>query len=184
MNEDNVSDQTGMEWFALAVKFGLERAVAGALQNKSFEAFAPRCLRRQRDHHILETETPLFPGYAFAKFDARFRLPILMTPGVRCVVGYGRIPVPLDPNEIETIRSVVRYRAVVEQCPYLPLGSKVRIVRGPLAGLEGVLVNTRSSLRVILSVSLIRQSVRVEVDRDMLAIDSRFAPTRSYEIAS
>jgi transcription antitermination factor NusG len=183
MNKDNAGDQTGMKWFALAVRFGLERVVAEALQSKSFEAFAPLCLRRQSDRRIQETETPLFPGYAFAKFEARFRLPILMTPGVRCVVGYGRTPVPLDSNEIETIRNVVRYRAIVEQCPYLPLGSKVRVVRGPLAGVEGVLIETRSSLRVVLSVSLIRQSVRVEVYRDMLAFDSGFEPTRSCEIA-
>jgi len=151
---------------------------------KGCEAFAPRCLRRKSNEHIQETEIPLFPGYTFARFDPRFRLPILMTPGVRCVVGYGRTPVPLDANEIEAVRNVVRNRAIVEPCPYVGVGSKVRIIKGPLKGLEGVLTETRSSLRVVMSVSLIRQSVRVEVDREMLALDSASSAGRRYELAS
>jgi len=41
-------------------------------------------------------------------------------------------------------------------------------VHGPLAGGEGVLEQVRSSYRVILSVSLIQRSMRIEVDQEMV----------------
>jgi transcription antitermination factor NusG len=166
-NKDERTSDTE-EWYALAVKFGYERVVADVLQVKKYEAFAPRFVRRKAGKQFQEAETPLFPGYTFARFDARFRLPILLTPGVRCVVGFGRIPAPIDAAEIEAIRNLVQTPALVEQCEYAPVGTRVRIIRGPLAGLEGILTETRSSLRVVLSVTVIQRSVRVEVEPDMV----------------
>ncbi len=162
-----------------------ERAIAEVLHSKQYEAFAPRVFKREQLHHsVQETDTPLFPGYVFAKFDSRFRLPLLMTPGVRGVVSYGRIPAPLSTTEIDAIKSVLECRLPLEPCPYLTEGDRVRIVHGPLKGLEGVLIQMRSSYRVVLSVSLIRQSVRVEVDRDTLRLDPEGSRGPLYSFAS
>jgi transcription antitermination factor NusG len=166
-------EQAEQPWFALQVRCRHEKAVAEILRSKEYEAFAPRVLKREQVcHTVQETDAPLFPGYVFAKFNPRFRLPLLMTPGVRGVVSYGRIPAPLSKAEISAIKTVVECRLPLEPCPYLMEGDRVRIVSGPLTGLVGVLIQMRSSYRVVLSVSLIRQSVRVEVDRDMLRLDS------------
>jgi transcription antitermination factor NusG len=173
------------QWFALQVKCRHERAIAEVLHSKQYEAFAPRVLRREQLHDsVQETDTPLFPGYVFAKFDSHFRLPLLMTPGVRGVVSCGRIPAPLSTAEIDAIKSVLECRVPLEPCPYLTEGDRVRIISGPLKGLEGVLIQLRSSYRVVLSVSLIRQSVRVEVDRNTLRLDSEESRGRWYGFAS
>jgi transcription antitermination factor NusG len=170
-------------WFALQVKCQHERMIAEVLQNKRYEAFAPRSLRRDHNGNgVQETDAVLFPGYVFAKFDPRFRLPLLMTPGVRAVVSYGRTPAPLSAREIDDIKHVLECRVPLEPCPYLAEGDHVRIVKGPLKGLEGVLLQFRSSCRVVLSVSLIRRSVRVDVQRDILALGADPEPGRRYGI--
>lgn len=169
MNSLNTSDNTDEQWFALEVKCRQEKAIAENLRSKGYEAFAPSSHTRRKWHNrVQEVETPLFPGYVFGKFDARFRLPILMTPGVRSVVGYGRVPSPLDPAEIDAVRNVLLAQLSVERCPYFAEGDRVRIVGGPLAGVTGILLKHRSSYRVVLSVSLIQQSIRVEVDSEIL----------------
>ncbi|HEX7361422.1 MAG TPA: transcription termination/antitermination NusG family protein [Bryobacteraceae bacterium] len=159
------------QWFALQVPTRHERRIADALQNKGYEAFAPSTVPEKRwPLKSREAEIALFPGYLFSKFDSRFRLPILMTPRVRHIVGCGRMPIAIDEREIVAIRNVVQSRLPVEPCPYLDQGARVRIVRGPLTGVEGVLLKASSSYRVVISVSLIQQSIRVEVDGDMLAL--------------
>ncbi len=167
--EVSLSEKSPTQWFALYVKLRYEKLVSELLLKKGFESFSPtypeRKLRRDKIHEI---DMSLFPGYVFAKFDPRFRMPILTTPGVREVVGYGRVPVPIPDWEIHTVREAVDSKLRVEPCRYLETGSRVRIVCGPLAGLEGILEETRSSCRVIVSVSLIQRSIRVEVDRDAL----------------
>jgi hypothetical protein len=46
------------------------------------------------------------------------------------------------------------------------VGQRVRLAEGPLAGLEGFLVEVRKQHRIIVSVSLLKRSVAVEIDRD------------------
>lgn len=161
------------QWFALQVKCRHEKVISQNLRDKGYEAIAPRTIRRVNSTRgVEELDTGLFPGYIFGKFDPRFRLPILMTPGIRCVVGYGRTPAPLQAVEINAIRNVVNYCLPAEPCAYLVEGDWVRVVEGPLAGVSGVLLQSRSSCRVVISVSLIQQSIRVEVDRRTLITEA------------
>ena len=61
------------------------------------------------------SELPLFPGYLFCRFDVRDRLlPILTTPGVIGIVGAGKTPVPVDDEEIEAIRAILRSGLAVQ----------------------------------------------------------------------
>jgi transcription antitermination factor NusG len=172
MNNSDEITKTGESWFALVVKGRHEKIIVQNLQDKGFEAFAPSsCRRKQGRNKVEDVNGPLFPGYVFSMFDPRFRLPILMTPGVRCVVGYGRVPVPIDLEEMNAIRKIANSQVPAEPCPYLTQGTPVRVATGPLANLRGVILGTRSSCRIVVSVSLIQQSIRIEVDRDMLLLD-------------
>jgi transcription antitermination factor NusG len=48
--------------------------------------------------------------------------------------------------------------------PYLTVGRRVRIQRGILAGVEGILIRRKNALRVVMSIDPIMRSVSVEVD--------------------
>jgi len=108
---------------------------------------------------------PLFPGYVFCQFDALKRLPVLVTPGVLTVVGSGRIPIPVEDSEIDTIQRVVSSGLRAEPWPYLEVGQQVRIQDGALRGLEGILISFRGSRRIVVSVSLLCRSVSLEIER-------------------
>ena len=110
-------------------------------------------------------ESALFPGYVFCHFDALRRLPILVTPGVISVVGQGRIPLPIDDSEIAAIRTIVSSGIPAEPWPYLELGQKIRIEQDVLQGLEGILISFKGTHRIVVSISLLRRSVALEIDR-------------------
>jgi transcription antitermination factor NusG len=152
-------------WFALQTRFHHEELVARQLRNKGFESFLPvyKC-RRQWSDRIKELELPLFPGYLFCRFNPAHRLPILTIPGVVRVVGVGRTLVPIDEDEIAAIQEVVQHDLPRQPWPFLRIGQRVRVVCGPLSGVEGILLKFRGGCRLILSVNLLHSSVAVDVD--------------------
>lgn len=156
-------------WYALSVRPKYERTVANALTSKGIDTFLPvyQVQRRWKDR-LRESEQPLFPWYLFCRFDLSNRLPILVTPGVLSIVGYGTTPVRIDDKEIETIQRIAASHLRAEPWPYPQIGDQVRIEKGPLAGLTGVLVCVKSSRRLVVSISLIQRSIATEIDADMI----------------
>ncbi|MEW5976909.1 MAG: UpxY family transcription antiterminator [Acidobacteriota bacterium] len=153
------------DWFALYVRVNHEIKVASALRGKGFEEFLPllRSKRRWSDR-IKAITAPLFPGYVFCRLDLNNRLPVLITPGVRSIVGNGSVPVPVDEQEIDSLKLIEASRLSAEPCPYLGVGQKVRIDQGSLQGLEGLVMAAGKPYRVVVSVTLLRRSVAVEID--------------------
>ena len=153
-------------WFALRTASGREKSVASQLHAKGLEEFLPYYrTRRQYSDRTKEIELPLFPGYIFCRFDFNDRLPVLITPGVRMIVAFGKTPTPVDDAEIEALRRVVASGAAQPHHQYLTVGERVRVREGSLAGVEGILVDVKNSWRIVLSVELLQRSVSVELDR-------------------
>jgi transcription antitermination factor NusG len=166
------------EWYALAVKPQHERVAARGLENLGMEPFLPlyRARRRWSDR-FKDLELPLFGGYVFCHFSPPGRWQALRAPGVVAVVGFGGRPAPVSEAEIAALRRAAASGAPVEPWPFLNCGQPVRVERGPLAGVEGLLVRVKDNWRVVLSVELLQRSVAVEVDRD--AVMPAPAPRRS-----
>jgi transcription antitermination factor NusG len=157
-----------LPWYALRIQSRLASLASTTLRGKGYEEFLPLYRSRRRwSDRIKEIQLPLFPGYLFCRFDVGDRLmPILTTPGVVGIVGAGKIPVPVDLDEIEAVRAILRSGLAAQPWPSLAVGSEVYIEHGPLAGLEGIITNTDKVYRLIVSVSLLQRSVAVEIDRE------------------
>ncbi len=152
-------------WFAVAVRSSQANLASQALERLGYEQFLPaRTIRRQWSDRIKVIQQPLFPGYLFCRFDPQNRLPVLMAPGVISIVRSGKTLLPVDGQEIETIRSLLCSHAPVVPHPYLKAGHRVRIQGGALDGVEGLLVAVRSEYRVIASITILQRSVSVEID--------------------
>jgi transcription antitermination factor NusG len=161
-----LDDSLALRWLALRVKSNCEKIVAAVVQNKGFEEFLPLCRSSRRwSDRLKSVDTPLFPGYIFCHIDPNVRLPILTIPGALHFVGIGKVPVPVENSEIAAIQKAVRSGLPAEPWEYLNVGQLVRLDDGPLAGLEGILIETRERCRVVVSVSLLQRSVAVQVDR-------------------
>lgn len=158
------------KWFALQVRTRWESSTAVLLSGKGYQTLLPTYKTEKRwKGRLREVNTPLFPGYVFCHFDAQKRLPILVTPGVIAVVGCGRVPLPVDDTEIAAIQTVVSSGFHTEPWPYLKIGQKVRIESDALMGLEGILIHFKGHHRIVVSVSLLRRSVAVEIDRSCVS---------------
>ncbi len=169
-------------WYALQTKSRFEKVAAATLEGKGFKVLLPtyRSWRRSADR-VRAVDLPLFRGYLFSCFDPNHRLPILVTPGVVNIVGTGKVPVPIDPLEIEAIRRVCDSGLPMQPSPYMRAGDRIRIEYGSLRGVEGFFVRDQSGSRIIVSVSLLRRSVSVELDRTWVMPS---APDKPVSLAS
>ena len=161
------SQNSGERWYALRVQSKFESVASEVLQGKGYESFLPlyKSVRQWSDRKKT-LEMPLFPGYLFCRCNPGERLlPIVTTPGVMGVVSAGRTPLPIDDEEIAGLQLMLRSGIDPEPWPYLHSGSKVLIERGPLAGLEGIVVQNLNQWRIVVSVELLQRSVAAEIDR-------------------
>jgi transcription antitermination factor NusG len=167
MNADRFCDGSSNRWFALRVKPRFEKTVATSARNKGYEEFLPlyQCRRRWSDR-FQSVELPLFPGYVFCQLNPEFRLPLLTIPGALHFIGIGRIPAPIGDEEIAALQAAMRSGLWAEPWPFLNVGQRVRLEEGPLAGLEGLLIEVRQKQRLIVSVTLLKRSVAVEIERE------------------
>jgi transcription antitermination factor NusG len=159
-------DRVPQQWYAIRVKSRCEKIAATMAQNRGFEEFLPlyQCRHRWSDR-VKSVELPLFPGYIFCRLNPEHRLPLLTIPGVLHLVGIGKIPAPIEDTEISAIQSAVRSGLSAEPWSYLEVGQRVRLEDGPLVGLEGILVEAHKEQRLVVSVTLLRRSVAVAIER-------------------
>jgi len=157
-------------WFALTVRHQHERSVEGALACSGVDTFLPLYRSRRRwSDRSMELDAPLFPGYVFGRFAAGDRVRVLRTPGVARIVGFGGLPAPVAPSEIDGIRAALASKLPIGPWPYPKPGDRVRIESGPLRGLEGALVRQKDALRLVLSVELLQRSLAIEVTAETIS---------------
>ena len=165
------------QWFAVNTRSQREKMVAFLLHSKGYEEFLPLYETRRRwSDRMKAVEKPLFPGYVFCRFEVEKRLPILLTPGVCCIAGIGKTPLPVEEREIAALQSIVQSGLKPEPWPYLQVGQRVRILRGALEGIEGLLIGVKKHCRLVVSVTLLQRSVAVEIEADAaMAASSRLS---------
>jgi transcription antitermination factor NusG len=154
-------------WFALSVTVRHEKVISELLRHKGFETFLPLYRRRhQYVRRFREFDLPLFPGYLFCRTDLSTRLPIMTTPGVVRIVGAGRTPIPVDHSEMVSLQKAAAAGITMSPHPFLRTGQLGLVIVGPLAGVEGIVVKSKHSSRLILSVGLLQRAVQLEIDSD------------------
>jgi transcription antitermination factor NusG len=152
-------------WTAVYTRHQHEKIVAQMLTAKGFEVFLPlyESMRRWRDRRKL-LNLPLFPGYVFVRGAIERRLHVVTTPGIHMILCQGDKVAIIPEEEIQAIQKAVNSRSHVEPHPFLNCGESVRVIRGALSGVEGILVRKKNVFRLVLSVDLLSQAVAVEVD--------------------
>lgn len=152
-------------WWALYTRHQHEKSIADALSAKGFEVFLPvyDSVRKWKDRRKV-LSLPLFPCYVFVRGAINRRLQIVSTPGIHMILTRGERFASIPEMEIEAIRRTVEGNFRVEPHPFLKCGDRVRVTRGSLQGIEGILVRKKNIFRLVLSVEMLAQSVGVEVD--------------------
>jgi len=138
------------------------------LQLKGVVSFLPSVekLRKWKDRKKL-VAFPLFPGYIFVRIEnnPHSMLNVLKVKGVvRVICNIPGEPAPIPDDQIASLQKLVENREALDPYPYLNEGQKVRIAKGPLSGVEGILVEKLEKHILVLSVDVLRQGVALTIN--------------------
>ena len=152
-------------WYAVYTRANHERRVADQFAGRGIKNFLPQyeSVRRWKDRKV-RLQQPLFPGYLFVHIALQERLRALQVQGVVQLVGFNGSPTPIPQEDIERIREFLGQGWKAEPHPYLQTGKRARVVRGPLMGMEGIVVRRKNRSRLVLSLELIQRSMAIEMD--------------------
>ena len=158
-----------LAWYVIHAQTRKESEVEMALQRQGLEIFLPMVTipSRRRDRKIT-LRVPLFPGYLFinAQLDTTVFHKIIKAHHVFRLLGNGR-PAPIPEAEVAAIKTIVSGDRPYYPWTFLEKGKGVRVIDGPLAGVEGIVIEMREQKRrLVVSVELFRRSVAVELADD------------------
>jgi transcription antitermination factor NusG len=152
-------------WYAVFTMARHEKKIAWHLGQREIESFLPlyKTKHRWKNRCTVALELPLFPNYLFVRIDPRERLGVLSVPSVLSIVSVGREPLAVADQYITGLRDGLLTNRI-EPHPGLDVGDRVRITRGAMADMIGVLDRQKNAFRVVLSLEMIGRSVAAEVD--------------------
>lgn len=167
---DSLLEQRPLDpWYALRVRNGSEPSVVQALKDRGYRPYCPtQKTRRKYSDRMKIVDTPLFPGYVFCPFDIQKKLPVVSCPGVDYIVGFASVPTAIPQIQMEGVRRMVEAGATAMDQP-VP-GDRVRVMGGPLAGVEGVLVREPRGQRLVVSIELLNRAASLYIDQDQTSL--------------
>jgi transcription antitermination factor NusG len=158
-------------WYAIWTRSHCERLVEQQLTARGFSPFLPevRAARKTAGRTARNNvmAAPMFPGYLFVR-DAMTKERYVEMLGVRGIVrvledGWTRLT-PVPESDIDAIRHIVESGVAVFPHPLLRHGDRVRVVDGPLSGIEGIFVtDSQQKGRLVVTIDLLGRSVALEV---------------------
>ncbi len=152
-------------WLAAYTRARHEYAVARQLEGKQVAFLLPTYVRRARwSDRVKQVKAPLFPSYVFVHVTDDERVHVLQTAGVVNIVSAAGRPALLGEEEVAMLRECAARPYEVEPHPFLRVGQRVRVTRGPFEGWKGVLAYKKNSARLVVSLEQIMQSVSVDLD--------------------
>jgi len=153
--------------YAVHTKPRQEKALAGALESASVSCYLPLTRRlRSWEHRRREVQEPLFPGYLFLR--ATVDQTYLVHSSGRAVQVIPAPDAAMTLQELLQIDRALAGGAVLDPYPYLVVGKRVVVARGPLRGVEGEVDLRTTPHRVVLKVSTLGRAVAVEIDSTAL----------------
>lgn len=156
-------------WWVLHTKPRQEKCLFAALETIAVRSYLPLISRRGWEgRRSAATSVPLFPGYVFLCGTDHDRVAALRTNRVANVLDVpdqGQLR-----EELAAIERVVSDAGSVGLFPGLKEGARCRVVRGSLAGLEGVVTRRRGPWRVYVAVTFLGQSAELEIEADDLEL--------------
>lgn len=162
-------------WYAVQAKCRVERRIAQDLSAKGFQTYLP-LLREERQWSDRKKvlDVPAFSGYVFVRQDGSLasRVRVLETFGVLRMLGDNHSPTPVPEREIQSLRVALERGVNCHRFDSIPVGSRVEVKHGPLAGVFGQLVRVSRGFRLVLSVSTVSQAIAVEVDLDDVELEA------------
>jgi transcription antitermination factor NusG len=146
-----------------------EKRIASHCDRIGIEQFLPlyNSQRSWKNRTVVDLQMPLFPNYIFVRLLPQDHGPLMRLPGLLSTVGNASGPIAIPDLDMELLRRIIDCKTI-EPHPPVGKGDRVRVMKGPLAGLVGVVLKKGNGVRFIVTLEMISKSVSLQIDASAL----------------
>ena len=160
-----VEGKSSSVWYAFHTRPRCEKKGATAWEEMELRHYLPlrkSTPRKKKGQRQYSFDVPLFPGYMFGCCSMDERVRVMRT---------GYFVQWLDVvdqkqllEELSSIYVASRRGAGLTLYPQLKRGRRIRVIQGPLSGIQGRISRRKDEFRIVLNISVLGTAVAVEVD--------------------
>ena len=155
-----------MHWYAAYTHSRAEKKVARELEKQGIEHYLPltKTIRQWSDRKK-KVEEPLIRSYIFVHITEKEYMAVLQTAGVMTIVRFSGKPATIPDWQIENLKILLgtSLPITVENHDFVA-GEEVRITRGTLEGLRGIIQQIRGEHKLVIRIDALQYLLTVNVD--------------------
>ena len=168
LNHERPADNdAGMRWWVLHVRPRTEKTLARKLRARRAGYYLPLHERHKTyQRRVVTTRVPMFSSYVFAygdDADYEFTCTARETVSALRVIEQETLL-----NQLRDIQRLIDSGAPITAEERLEVGMPARIIKGPLAGMSGQVVQNKRGLKFVLQVQFIQRAASIEVDGSVI----------------
>ncbi|MGC8866576.1 MAG: UpxY family transcription antiterminator [Bacteroidales bacterium] len=157
--------ESRLNWYAVYTRSRYEKKSAQLISELGIEVYMPmrRILRKWSDRQKWVME-PIIRSYVFVKVDQSQYEKVLGVDGVVRYIWFGGKPAEIPERQINIMKAVLGNDIPVQAVPtLLKVGAPVRVMAGPLAGMEGELIRFNGRKKVAVKIHAIEQTLLITI---------------------
>lgn len=165
----------GACWYVVCCKPRQESIAQDNLERQNYRTYLPRLqTRKRRGGKWVETVEALFPRYLFIHVNPEEQsvAPVRSTRGAVGLLRFAGQPARVPDEIVDSIRqredSAVGYRR--EGRPQFQKGATIKLIDGPLAGMEGIFGQPDGEERVVVLLDLLGKANTLAVPHNWIAL--------------
>ncbi|WP_018691913.1 UpxY family transcription antiterminator [Algicola sagamiensis] len=156
------------QWFVVYTHANAEKKFSEAVTQLGLESYLPLT----EEVHIWsdrkkKVTVPVFKSYVFIQVDLHGLHQVKRLPGFSHLIRFGEYPTAIPADEIEKMKTILAHQSAVQSnTTRLVKGDRVRIFKGPMSGLEGVLTEDQGTQKVAIAIEKLNQSILFQIPTD------------------
>lgn len=155
-------DPSEANWHVCHTRPRAEKKFAALMAAEHFEHYLPLISSERRyGVRVRKFSKPLFPGYVFARVEPARRSRIFQQDLLARVITVEDEAKFL--RQLADVRLIVASGLELSLHPLIRRGTRVRVVSGPLRGLEGVVDDPANPKGIVLAVDVLQQGLLVKM---------------------
>jgi transcriptional antiterminator RfaH len=151
------------KWHVVYTRARTEKRVAARMNRNGIECYLPlqKVLKQWSDRKKWVWE-PLFRSYLFVRIVPKQYQEVVSDPGVVRFIYFEGKPATVSEEQIEHLRRLIANEIPLERTsPLLKIGQRVRVISGPMLGIEGILHNFQGTRRILIQINGIDQALAI-----------------------
>ncbi len=162
----------GKKWHVVYTRSRAEKKVEEEFQQKGIECYLPlhNKLRQWKDRKKW-VKTPLLAGYCFVCITPKEYDCVLKTNNVVCYITFGGKAAVVREEQINNLKQMLLQNEfdIEVANKEFSIGKKAEIIRGPLMGIIGELLEIRGKHKFLLRIEQINKVLIVELPKDYVS---------------